>query len=84
MTLQAYKEALAEKDEIEDLIEALVQSDTLLCLPTVPGIAPLKQAGLKEINRHRAQASLLLSISPLSGTPQVTLPLGEMDWATHY
>lgn len=77
VSMQEYEEALLIKDEIEETMEQLVEPDTLLCLPTVPDIAPLKQAGLKEINQHRKQASLLLAISPLSGTPQVTLPLGE-------
>lgn len=79
VTRQAYEEALVLKDEIEETMEELVQPETLLCLPTVPGIAPLKQAGLKEINQRREQASLLLAISLLSGTPQVTIPLGEME-----
>lgn len=79
ITLQEYENALREKEEIEQFIEELVALDTLLCLPTAGSIAPLKSAGLKEINRNRARSSSLLCISPLSGTPQVTLPLVEME-----
>lgn len=57
----------------------MIQPDTLLCLPTAASIAPLKRAGLEAINQHRAQSSALLCISPLSGTPQVTLPLVKMQ-----
>ena len=79
ITLEEYENALKEKEEIEEKIEEMIQPDTLLCLPTAASIAPLKRAGLEAINQHRAQSSALLCISPLSGTPQVTLPLVKMQ-----
>ncbi len=78
ITMEEYESALKEKQEIEQEIERLIQPDVLLCLPTAASIAPLKSAGLDRINRHRAQSSSLLCISPLSGTPQVTLPMVKM------
>lgn len=79
ITLEEYENALKEKEKIEQKIEEMIQPGTLLCLPTAASIAPLKRAGLEAINQHRAQSSALLCISPLSGTPQVTLPLVEMQ-----
>lgn len=79
ITIEKYENALKEKEKIEKQIEEMVHPDTLLCLPTVASIAPLKRAGLDAINQHRAQSSGLLCISPLSGTPQVTLPLIKMQ-----
>lgn len=79
INLEDYQSALIEKERIKNYIEKVVQPDTLLCLPTVSSIAPLRNAGLEEITSHRQQSSSLLCISPLSGTPQVTLPLAEME-----
>lgn len=79
ITLAEYYEALAEKESIEQFIEELVPPDTLLCLPTAATIAPLKSAGLESISLNRKRSSALLCISPLSGTPQVTLPLVNME-----
>lgn len=79
ITLEDYHTALKEKDKIKAHVESLIEEDTLLCLPTVSSVAPLRSAGLKEITQHRQQSSSLLCVSPLSGTPQVTLPIAEME-----
>lgn len=79
ISLQDYHDALEKKKRIKERIDGLVEPDTLLCLPTAASVAPLKSAGLESITLERKISSSLLCISPLSGTPQVTLPLIEMD-----
>ena len=79
ITFEEYQNALIEKEKIKLHMENLITPDTVLCLPTAASIAPLKSAGQEEITKERAQSSSLLCISPLTGTPQVTLPLTKMD-----
>lgn len=75
ITLQQYKDAYREKQNITDRIDNIISEDTLLCLPTAASVAPLRTAPLEEINITRAQSSSLLCISPLTGIPQITLPM---------
>lgn len=79
ITLQDYHDALQEKIQIKNRLDSLVEQDALLCLPTAASVAPLKSAGLKSITLERKISSSLLCISPLSGMPQVTLPMVQMD-----
>mgnify|MGYP001805896138 CR=1 FL=1 len=60
-------------------LHTLLQGDVLLCLPTVPGIAPLRQSSADERQTFRNRALSLLCIASLSGLPQVTLPLVELE-----
>lgn len=60
-------------------LEQLLADRDLLCLPTAPGIAPLRRAERKELDSFRARALCLSSIAGLGGLPQVTLPLAELD-----
>ncbi|KQZ86978.1 amidase [Mesorhizobium sp. Root157] len=54
----------------------LLGSDGFLVLPTVPGPAPLKDAGHDALLDYRERALKLLCLSGLTGFPQLTLPLG--------
>ena len=56
----------------------LLDGDALLCLPTVPGIAPKLATPQEELEGFRARAFGLLSVAGLARLPQVTLPLAEM------
>lgn len=53
----------------------------VLVLPTVPGAAPLKASSFKETQAFRERALRLLCLSGLSGFPQISLPLGNVDGA---
>ena len=79
ITTKQYDEAMVEKKAIEEYVEKLVSNGTLILLPTASSIAPLKTASQEEINYYREQSSKLLSISPLSGTPQITIPLSKQE-----
>lgn len=59
----------------------LLGTDGFLVLPTVPGPAPLKDSGHDALLDYRERALKLLSLSGLSGFPQLTLPLGQVEGA---
>lgn len=79
ITRKAYKDALARKAEISAQIRETIGEDALLALPTAASVATLRTAALDDINAIRQQASYLLCISPLSGTPQFGLPMAFQD-----
>lgn len=79
ISLQEYKDALVSRQGIMARMEELVPVDALLCLPTAASVAPLKSEPLEEINANRARSSNLLCISPLSDTPQLTIPFMQQD-----
>jgi amidase len=59
----------------------MLGEDGILVLPTVPGAAPLKDARFDDQQSYRERALKLLCLSGLSGFPQITLPLGQVDGA---
>lgn len=79
ITLQQYEDAKIEMQKIAKRVNDLIPADSILCLPTAASVAPLRTASLEEITHTRLQSSSLLCISPLSGTPQVTMPVASME-----
>src|SRR5690606_20771310 len=62
-------------------LERIVGDDAVLALPTVPGAAPLAKEPFDALQAYREQALRLLCFSVLSGLPQITLPLGQVQGA---
>jgi len=60
-------------------LEDILGNDGVLVLPTVPSIAPRRDAGADALLQFRERALQLLCISGLSGLPQVSLPLAVLD-----
>jgi amidase len=61
-------------------IDDVLGEGDVLCLPTSPRVAPLKNAPTDDIEvRFRHQAMCLLCISGLGGLPQISLPLASLD-----
>jgi amidase len=56
-------------------LAALLDSDGVLVLPTMPDIAPLSAASESELEDYRNVAIKMLCIAGLAGFPQVSLPL---------
>lgn len=81
VTLSEYKTALAEREEITQKINEVVDEETVICLPTAASVAPLRTSTEEEINATRLETSELLCLSPLAGIPQMSLPLAEFDQA---
>ncbi|HEV7255005.1 MAG TPA: amidase [Mesorhizobium sp.] len=55
--------------------------DGVLALPTAPGPAPLAASTADELGAYRERALKLLCLGGLSGLPQLSLPLGQVDGA---
>ncbi len=75
ITNNQYQQAKKDRAIIIEYFQRFLPKDTILVLPTAASVAPLRTATLEDINRTRAQSTNLLCISPLTNTPQVTVPL---------
>jgi len=61
-------------------IAELLGVGDIICLPSSPRVAPLKNTAVDDIEvRYRHQAMHLLCIAGLGGLPQISLPLAEID-----
>ncbi|WP_141433610.1 amidase [Bacillus sp. 03113] len=72
---------LQKREQICNKMYDLVQEDTLIIIPTAPGAAPLLNMSGEESERKRAQTMQLSCIAGLSGLPQVTIPVAEINGA---
>ena len=67
-------------EAIQARIVEVVGPGDILCLPTSPRVAPLKNTPVDDIEiRYRHQAMHLLCIAGLGGLPQISLPMAELD-----
>ncbi len=74
------EEARPRFDAIRARIAEVVGPGDILCLPTSPRVAPLKNTPVDDIEiRYRHQAMHLLCIAGLGGLPQLSLPMAELD-----
>jgi amidase len=71
--------ARAKREVIARRMQALLENDAVLALPTVPDIAPLLQSDPKATEDFRTRALTLLCIAGLARLPQVTLPVGRFN-----
>ena len=60
-------------------IRAVVPPGTVLCLPTVPDIAPRTDVDAKTLDDFRGRVMELTCIAGISGLPQVTVPAGLVE-----
>ena len=70
-------EATAFRARFRDHLAALLGSDGVMVLPTMPDIAPLVGADDAGLEDYRNRATRLLCIAGLAGLPQLSLPLGS-------
>jgi amidase len=71
--------ARKRREEIAAHMERLLAGGAVLVLPTVPGIAPLRNAAPADSEDFRARALALLCPAGLARLPQVSLPLAQFD-----
>ena len=74
-------EAKKMRDAIRAGIDRLWAENGIIVIPTVPGAAPLRNCPVGVLEDYRRLAMRLLSISGLSGCPQITLPLFRLSGA---
>jgi len=65
------------RDRVRARLDALLAGDAILCLPTTPGVAPLKHSPDDVMNRWRDRTVSLTCVAGHAGLPQVTLPVAE-------
>ncbi|MBT5194352.1 MAG: amidase [Rhodospirillaceae bacterium] len=80
-TITAEAEAASDqmRDAVRQRMVALLAGGDILCLPTAPGIAPLRETPETALDDFRWRSMGLTCIAGLSGCPQVNLPLTELD-----
>jgi amidase len=78
LTKAAQQEALTQRAEITDRLKQITQDGSVLVLPAAPG--PALEAGRSAVasNEIRAQIIRLSGIAPLTGLPQLSLPVGRV------
>ncbi|HEV7575530.1 MAG TPA: amidase family protein, partial [Caldimonas sp.] len=70
-------EATAFRVRFRDHMTALLGSDGVLVMPTMPDVAPLASADEAGLEDYRNRATRMLCIAGLAGLPQLSLPLGH-------
>jgi amidase len=71
--------AKPQREAVAAHFARLLGDDTILCLPTAPGIAPKRDTPADELEMFRARAFALLSIAGLARLPQINLPFGTFE-----
>lgn len=79
VTLSEYLQALTKREKIIKQVKQVIDNETVLCIPSTASVAPLRTSSDEEINENRTQTSKLLCVSPLTGMPQISLPLAEKE-----
>lgn len=62
-------------------LREIVGDDGVICLPTAPGPAPLRNATGEAVEAFRQRAQRLTCIAGLSGLPQISIPVATVDSA---
>lgn len=71
----------ARRGRFRNELSAALGDDGFLIMPTVPTVAPRRDAGASDFASFRERAVCLFCWAGLSGFPQITLPLGSVDGA---
>lgn len=75
VTAAQFEQSSAVRREFTAHLERLLGHDGVLVLPTMPDIAPLRSAAAETLEDYRTAAAHALCLTPLSGFPQLSLPL---------
>jgi len=57
----------------------MTADETVICLPSAPGIAPRLNASAEDLVEHRSRVLGLTAMAGLAGLPQISLPLAQLD-----
>lgn len=71
-------QARVEQTAIRATLDALLGDDAVLCLPTVPVLAPRRTSTDLELGTYRARTLPLTVVATIAGLPQVTLPVARV------
>jgi amidase len=74
-------QATAFRARLRAHLDALLGTDGVFVMPTMPDIAPLRSAPESTLEDYRNRAIRMLCIAGLAGLPQLSLPLAGRDGA---
>ncbi|GAE27966.1 hypothetical protein JCM9140_4135 [Halalkalibacter wakoensis JCM 9140] len=73
------QKARSKQTEVTEYMKELLGTDGILLMPTAPGVAPRLNTSGKDLEDQRMKTLQMTSISGLTGFPQISLPLSEID-----
>ena len=77
VTDEQFDQGMAYRARFTQHLTELLGTHGVLVMPTMPDIAPLIGDGGEKMENYRNRSLQMLSISGLSGFPQILLPLGQ-------
>jgi amidase len=75
LTAAEVQAAALERAAIRTRLDAMLPPGRMLCLPTVPGPAPRRDASAEELQAQRHRLLPLTALASLTGRPQINLPV---------
>ena len=69
------------REKARERLNKLLPPGTILCLPTAPGVAPLKGENLEALSVVRDRINCSCCLGGLAGHPQLSLPDADVDGA---
>ncbi len=81
VTQEQFAQGTAYRERFKTYLTDLLGEGGVLVMPTTPDIAPLLGDGGEKMESFRNRSLQMLSVSGLSGFPQISLPLGEREGA---
>lgn len=79
LSADALQKAREAHEKIRETIHAATRDGAVLCFPTTPSIAPLRDFDPHQIEPMRNTLQAFTCIAGLSGAPQISLPLGTAE-----
>lgn len=79
ITDEQVKAGNAVRTKVQERMAELLADGALVCLPSTPTPAPLRGEPLSTRRVQRGPISMLTCIAGMTGGPQISLPLGEVD-----
>ena len=81
ISADAWAEARAARARIRERITSVMDSDSILVLPSSPGPAPQLEADETTLDAFRGRALKILCTAGLASLPQLSVPAGEVAGA---
>jgi amidase len=79
VTIDDYRSAETRRAHARERLRGLVGDDTVLAIPTTPGVAPRLGLDGEELESYRNRALSMLCSAGLAGLPQISLPIAEHE-----
>ncbi|MCL7745671.1 amidase [Halalkalibacter alkaliphilus] len=79
ISLKEKEKASVKRAEVTEHMKDLLGVDGVILMPTAPGVAPLLNTSGKDLEDQRMKTLQMTCISGLTGFPQISLPLTEID-----